>query len=210
MGGVGDPSALERDYYITFVDAGGNEVRTVVVNQSRRLGLPLSMEAESTDTPSQAILTEDGHVLIIGTSEYNRRRDPSDLTSDIIRQSDMYLVKISILTGDVAYDSLYDSGDLTNDFGNSVAEISDGYFLWGNSDRSTASDPSDFYLIKVDKATGAVIFERRYDGRENGSDIGVRIHAFGEFFSSSGVDGLYECGSGQSRERYRYICGTDR
>ena len=177
--GTGDASALERDYYITFVDAGGNERRTVVVNQDLRVGLPTNIQTESTDTPSQAILTEDGHVLIIGTSEYNRRRDPSDVTSDIIRQSDMYLVKISVSDGEVKYDSLYDSGNLTDDFGNSVAEISDGYFLWGNSDGLTSSDASDFYLIKVDKATGAVIEYELYDGRENGSDIGVRIHAFG-------------------------------
>ena len=177
--GTGDASALERDYYITFVDAGGNERQTVVVNQDRRIGLPTDIQTESTDTPSQAILTKDGHVLIIGTSEYNRRRDPSDLTSDIIRQSDMYLVKISVSDGEVKYDSLYDFGNLTDDFGNSVAEISDGYFLWGNTEGLTSSDASDFYLVKVEKETGAFIFKKRYDGRENGSDIGVRIHAFG-------------------------------
>ena len=178
----------EVDYLLIFTDKAGNEVKTISFNQASTDTIVNNVIADSEDIPSVIRKVSDGGYLIVGTSTYTvkeQRRDQQN-TSTTVRQSDIFVVKVSAngerifqkVYGDMFYaDPSEEGGEISliaNEEGADVVEHSDGYVIFGTTSRvnthkssiqtgvpfNPLEDVSDFFVLKISKDGTRTVWRR--------------------------------------------------
>ena len=168
-----------RSFYILFfVLVGCSEIETnvddcgvVTYSNSPKIDWFFSYGGSGEESHGHYILEcSDGGFLQVGETVFS----PAN--------KKILLVKVNSL-GSLVWKREYTNGG--NSFGNSIAEVSDGYFISGGENDNSL-------IIKVDKSNGNVVFKKTFD---NGGADSIEQIAFVE-------DKIYAIGYVNSEDKY--------
>lgn len=115
---------------------------------------------DGNDGANALVVDQAGNVIVTGYAVENFTED-------------FYTVKYAAATGDVVWERRYNGTGNGQDGARSLAlDAAGNVFVTGYS-RGTAND--DFYTAKYSASNGAILWERRYNGPDNGYDTAFKI-----------------------------------
>ena len=145
------------DFWVIKLDHLGNEV------WNNRFG------GFSSDSANSIILTDDGGMVVVGTSSSENDGDKSEISKG---KKDYWIVKLSD-AGVIEWDYSYGGAD--DDECTAVVQLQDGgFFLAGYSKSTNGADKSDsafnasidYWILRID-ASGVKLWDRTFGGDED-------------------------------------------
>ena len=116
----------------------------------------------SDDNPIATAVDSEGNIIVTGASS------PGGFALDY------YTAKYSGVTGALIWEKRYDGGVDQNDIANSVAVDNAGNVIVTGRSGGANGEP-DFYTAKYASGDGTLLWEHRYNGAANGTDIAYSV-----------------------------------
>jgi hypothetical protein len=129
----------------------------------KRYDAPYDAPTGNSDEATAVATDGQGNVVVTGTS------------TRIGTGSDYYTAKYSATDGNLIWEVRYDGPISSHDASFAVAVDGAGNVVVTGASTASAASSTDIYTAKYAAATGALLWEKRYNGTGNGADQGVRV-----------------------------------